>query len=350
MLLHCQSVMQSQGDGNIAVASCAYKEPTSKIIRQLHEKTHSISLRFRVTRMMLVNLALSADETKKLGPAPTRIAKAIRARVTSTTTRSPGSKQPVRQDLDQPEGTNGRPYQEFRLEQVHRHGNVQDSSTTRTNGKTASRQGSGHGDSSRHFPESKAQKPVFNGKTSTIDLTKTKTATGSSTTGTITGPNRSCLRLEFHDHKDRQWLQGHDHYWPCKGGQTTIDTTVAKTGNQTVKTTDVTLAYGKTDNPVSWTRREGRSDPSPGRWRTLAPMARDLHPDGGSLCSDEEFFPHLATRQTPKFDLRAAFVVPGAGFFVPSERASDIAEAGRSKNHCWMTRIPSRSREAQPAD
>ena len=166
---------------------------------------------------------------------------------TSSTTRSPGSRQHTATWTNQ-NGQTGSHTSDSTWNKTAETGTFS-SGTTLTNGKTDARQGTVT-ETAPNTYQIQGTNTGFNGKTSTFDLTKTKTDTGSSTTGTITGPKGGVSNLNSTTTTNSNGYTKDTTITGPNGGQTKIDTSLTKTPGEVVKNKEVTLPNGKTDDRI----------------------------------------------------------------------------------------------------
>ena len=241
-------------------------------------------------------VVLSAAPTTFAGPSRTRTragtyddSKGNSGTFVTTKTRSPGSRSSATTWTNQ----NGQTGDHTRSSTWNKAADTGtfNSATTLTNGKTASRQGTVTETAPGNY-QIDGTRTGFNGKTSTFDLDKTKTSTGSTTTGTITGPKGGVSTLNSTVTKTGNGYDKDTTIAGPNGGKTTIDTTFAKSAGQTVKNTDVTLANGKTDDRVVDTK----FNPDGSGTRTIT----NTGANGQTYTRTENFSAPVTTTSQPK--------------------------------------------------
>jgi hypothetical protein len=203
---------------------------------------------------------------------------------TSSTTRSPGSRQHAATWTNQ-NGQTGSHNSDYTWNKTTETGTFS-SSTTLTNGKTESRQGTITETAPDNY-QIQGTKTGLNGKTSTFDLDKTKSATGSTTTGSITGANGGVSTLNSVTTKNDNGYAKDTTITGPKGGQTKIDTTLTKSPGETLKNTEVTGPKGKTEDRVVDTKY----NPDGSGTRTV----ENTGPDGKTYTRTENFSAPITT-------------------------------------------------------
>jgi len=163
----------------------------------------------------------------------------------SSTTRSPGSRQHTSTWTNQ-DGQTGSHTKDSTWDKTTETGSFS-SNTTLINGKSSARQGTVT-ETAPNTYQIQGTNTGLNGKASTFDLNKTKTDTGSTTTGTITGPKGGVSTLNSAVTKNSNGYTKDTTITGPKGGQTTIETSKTKTPGETIKSKEVTGPNGKTDD------------------------------------------------------------------------------------------------------
>ena len=202
----------------------------------------------------------------------------------SSTTRSPGSRQHTATWTNQ-NGQTGNKSSSYNWNKTTDTGTFS-SSTTLTNGKTESRQGT-ITETAPNTYQIQGTNTGLNGKTSTFDLDKTKSATGSTTTGTITGLN-GVSTLDSTTTKNANGYAKDTTITGPNGGKTTINTTFTKSPGETLKNTEVTGPKGKTDDRIVDTKYNADGSGT----RTI----ENIGPDGKTYTRTENFSAPTVTK------------------------------------------------------